>query len=63
MEIKMAAIDLDGTLLRDDMSISDFPRILSGKRNAGGYASCWRRDECLMRRVPRRKNWDFPIHL
>lgn len=26
MKIKMAAIDLDGTLLRDDMSISDYSK-------------------------------------
>jgi hydroxymethylpyrimidine pyrophosphatase-like HAD family hydrolase len=26
MKIKMAAIDLDGTLLHDDMSLSDFSK-------------------------------------
>lgn len=63
MKIKMAAIDLDGTLLHDDMSLSDFPRILYGKQNTEGYVSCWRRGVCLTQRVPRRKNWDFLIHL
>jgi sugar (pentulose or hexulose) kinase len=36
MEIKMAAIDLDGTLLRDDMSISDFSKDIIRKAERRG---------------------------
>ena len=36
MKIKMAAIDLDGTLLRDDMSISDYSKDIIRKAERRG---------------------------
>ena len=49
MKIKMAAIDLDGTLLHDDMSLSDFSKDIIRKAKHRGYASCWQRGVCLTR--------------
>lgn len=36
MKIKMAAIDLDGTLLHDDMSLSDFSKDIIRKAEHRG---------------------------
>ena len=37
MKIKMAAIDLDGTLLHDDMSISEYSRQVIRRASGAGY--------------------------
>lgn len=63
MKIKMAAIDLDGTLLHDDMSLSDFSKDIIRKAEHRGIHIVLATGVCLTQRVPRRKNWDFLIHL
>ena len=63
MKIKMAAIDLDGTLLHDDMSLSDFSKDIIRKAEHRGIRIVLATGRMLTRRVPRRKNWDFLIHL